>query len=242
MVLVHGYLGGSAQWEAEIAHFSAQYDVIAPDLPGFGDASGMSGLDRIDAMAQAVIRLLDGLALHEFALLGHSMGGMITQEIAAMCGPRITQLILYSTGPLGLMPDRFETIDVSKKWLYIDGVAETARRIAATWFLGGEAGQGFDLAAELAERVSDHAAHAALDAMADWDGRHALERLAVPTLILWGDSDKSYRWPQIESLWKAIPKARLAVVPGAAHAVHLEKPALFHAILDDFLSQQTVSL
>jgi pimeloyl-ACP methyl ester carboxylesterase len=71
--------------------------------------------------------------------------------------------------------------------------------------------------------------------MSHWDGRGALSRLTMPTLVLWGDGDKSYRWPQVEALWQGLPAAGLAVIPGTAHAVHLEKPALFHAVLDDFL-------
>ena len=71
--------------------------------------------------------------------------------------------------------------------------------------------------------------------MAHWDGLAALNRLEMPTLIIWGELDQSYRWAQIETLWKALPDAHLAVVPGAAHAVHLEKPKVFDALLDDFL-------
>ena len=57
----------------------------------------------------------------------------------------------------------------------------------------------------------------------------------VAPLVLWGERDRSYSWSQVEMLWKTLPNAELAVMPGAAHAAHLEKPKLFHAILDDFL-------
>ncbi|MGB3176592.1 MAG: alpha/beta hydrolase [Albidovulum sp.] len=235
LVLVHGYLGGSAQWAQEMAHFSSRFDVIAPDLPGFGDAVDLPALDRIGAMADAVIRLLDQLGIDRFVLLGHSMGGMIVQEIAAKIGERITHLILYGTGPLGLMPDRFEPIALSKQRLSADGVATTARRISATWFCRGEAAPGFGVVAAIGARASEEAALAGLEAMTHWDGRNALVTLTMPTLVIWGDSDKSYRWPQVESLWKALPNAQLSVMPGAAHAAHLEKPHLFHAVLEDFL-------
>lgn len=237
LVLVHGYLGGSGQWEREIDHFSQGFDVIAPDLPGYGDASGLPALDRIEDMAEAVIGLIDRLGIERFVLLGHSMGGMIAQEIAARIAPRITRLVLYGTGPLGLMPDRFESIERSKERLRAEGVACTARRIAATWFRNAEAGRGFELVAGIGARASDQAAVMGLDAMAHWDGRGALEKLAMPVLVVWGDSDKSYRWPQVETLWRTLSDARLSVISGAAHAAHLEKPHLFHAILDDFLSE-----
>lgn len=236
LVLVHGYLGGSAQWETEIAHFSADYDVIAPDLPGFGDAAEEAGCARIGDMADRVIGLLDALGIDRFVLLGHSMGGMIAQEIAAKVGDRIVSLILYGTGPLGSMPDRFEPIQLSRERLGTDGVARTIDRIGATWLRKGADAAGFPLVARIGAQANPKAALAALDAMDVWDGREALKELAMPTLVVWGDSDRSYRWPQVETLWKNLRNARLSVMPGTAHAAHLEKPRLFQAILEDFLS------
>jgi len=238
LVFVHGYLGGSAQWEAEISRFSADYDVIAPDLPGFGAAADRPGCDRIEGFAQAVMNLLDHLDIDRFILLGHSMGGMIAQEMAARHAARVNRLILYGTGPLGAMPDRFEPIDVSRQRLETDGVADTARRISATWFRKGEEADGFPAVRDIGAQASASAALAALDAMAHWDGRSALGRLTMPTLVLWGDSDRSYRWPQVESLWRNLPVGELSVIPGAAHAAHLEKPGIFHLVLDDFLADR----
>jgi pimeloyl-ACP methyl ester carboxylesterase len=235
-VLVHGYFGGSRQWSQEVEHFSKYFDVIAPTLPGFAEASELPACDRIGDMADAVITLLDQLEIEEFLLLGHSMGGMIAQEIAAKVGDRVQGLVLYGTGPLGLLPDRFESIEVSRERLMADGVEATSRRISATWFRDGEAAPAFDLAASIGAIASRQAALAGLDAMASWDGRGALKSLTMPTLILWGELDRSYRWGQIELLWRTLPNAQLAVIPGASHAAHLEKPKLFNAVIEDFLS------
>ena len=236
LVLVHGFLGGSAQWEAEIAHFSESHDVIAPDLPGFGDANELSGYDRIEGMADYVIDFLNRLEINSFALLGHSMGGMIVQAIAAKIPDRIDRLVLYGTGPLGAMPNRFETLDQSRQRLLADGVEKTIRRIGATWLLDGEKDSGMPILVRVGDCASREAALKAFDAMEAWDGRPQLEKLSMPTLILWGDTDRSYRWPQIEMLWQKISNATLAIIPGTSHAAHLEKPRLVHAVLEDFLN------
>lgn len=237
LVLVHGYLGGAAQWKREIAHFSAHFDVIAPDLPGFGAAAEQSGRGSIAGMASAVLELLDSLEVSDFILLGHSMGGMIVQQMAADRPGSVRKLVLYGTGPLGSMPDRFEPLAVSRERLCRDGVAHTIERIGATWFRAGKDAAGYRMLTGIGALANPQAAMAALEAMADWDGREALSGLAMPTLVIWGDSDKSYRWPQIQSLWTNIPDVRLAVVPGAAHAVHLEKPGLFFSLLEDFIRE-----
>ncbi|WP_311200092.1 alpha/beta fold hydrolase [Phaeobacter inhibens] len=235
MVLVHGYLGGAAQWENEIKAFSKGFDVIAPNLPGFGDAGHLEGCETINGMALSVLELLDHLYVTEFTLMGHSMGGMIAQEMAALRPDTVQKLVLYGTGPLGLMPDRFEPITVSRERLQSDGVAKTIARIGATWFKAEKAAPGYPVLTKIGAQANAQAAMAALEAMANWDGRDALGGLSMPTLVIWGDSDKSYRWPQVESLWTNIPEVHLSVVPGTAHAVHLEKPALFHSIVNDFL-------
>lgn len=236
LVLVHGYLGGSAQWQNQIAALAATHDVIAPDLPGFGRATDLPGPTRIADFAAAIMDCLDALDIGTFALLGHSMGGMIVQEIAARHPDRIEALLLYGTGPLGLMPDRFEPIETSMARLATDGVGATADRISATWFRDGTAAPGYIPTRDIARPVHPDAARNALVAMRDWDGRDALAKMKMPCRIVWGDQDRSYRWPQVNALWTGIAGAELAVIPGASHAAHMEKPSLFNALVLDFLS------
>lgn len=238
LVLVHGYLGGSAQWRDQLAALAPTHDVIAPDLPGFGAAAALPGSESISEFAAAVMGCLDRLGIGRFALLGHSMGGMIVQEIAARHGDRVDRLILYGTGPLGRMPDRFEPLEVSMHRLEAEGVAATADRICAIWFADGAHAPRYAVARKIGRQASLQAARAALGAMRDWDGRPALAGLRMPCRILWGDRDRSYRWSQVEALWRGIEGAELAVVPATSHAVHLEKPDLFNALLRDFLSSR----
>jgi pimeloyl-ACP methyl ester carboxylesterase len=236
LVLVHGYLGGSAQWAGLEAGLAGRFRTVALDLPGFGRASDHAAPTTIGGFAEAVIADLDARGIDRFNLVGHSMGGMIVQEVARRITPRIGRLVLYGTGPLGSMPDRFEPIGVSLDRLRRDGVAPTARRIAATWFLHGETHPAFEALAEIGAQADPWAAEAALGAMADWDGRAGLASLAMPSLVVWGDRDRSYRWPQVEHLWTHLPAASLAVIPGASHAANVEKPEIFQLILEDFLS------
>jgi 2-hydroxy-6-oxonona-2,4-dienedioate hydrolase len=235
LVLVHGYLGGSRQWGAEIETLRHHFDVIAPDLAGYGDACHLAAPTRLEAHAANVLATLDALGVDHFHLLGHSMGGMVAQEIVHRAAPRVERLVLYGTGPLGCIPGRFETMARSRERLAEDGVERTARRICATWLLDREASPAFEALAALATRASEQAAQAGLFAMEAWDGRHHLGAIEQETLVLWGEHDRSYGWPQIEALWRTIPRASLAVLPRCAHALHLERTALFHTLLLEFL-------
>jgi len=236
LVLVHGYLAGSAIWQAQVEHFSAGRDVICPDLAGFGQSAALPPIRSIHGHAQRVLGLLDDLNIGEFDLLGHSMGGMIVQDMARLAQGRIDKLVLYGTGPVGVLPGRFETIGQSRERLLSAGLKATARRIAATWFLKGEKAEGFPLCQDLGRMATLEAALASLDAWEGWDGREGLSAITARTLVLWGSQDKSYDWSQPQALWRGIKGADLAVVPGAAHNVHLEKPDLFNRLIEDFLN------
>jgi pimeloyl-ACP methyl ester carboxylesterase len=230
-VLVHGYFGGSAQWAHEIEDLSLQFDVIAVDLPGFGDSHALSAPQTIQGFAQSVLDQLDALGVEKFRLLGHSMGGMVVQEIAWLAQQRVTQLFLYGTGPIGLIPGRFETMQESRDRLKTDGVIATSARISAKWFIRGAEDPAYPLCARLGAQASEDAALAGLNAMESWDGHHHLSGLRVPTQLIWGEKDKSYNFQQIEMLWRGIPDCSLAVIPRASHAAHLEQPAIFREIM-----------
>ena len=235
LVFVHGFLGGSAQWDGQRSAFENYFDIVTVDLPGFGANHELLAPDRIADFAAWVFDRLDAAGIERFHLLGHSMGGMIVQEMARQQLARIDHLVLYGTGPLGAMPGRFESIAESKRRASEDGVEATASRIAATWFLQGSEARGYADCAEIARQASMQAIQAGLDAMESWSGVDFLPCVDTPTLVLWGDGDRAYQWSQPEQLWRTIPGARLAVIPGCSHAVHLEKPGLFNAMLEDFL-------
>ena len=236
--MVHGYFGGSAQWAREMAYLSRQFDVIALDLPGFADSHAMPAPQTIEGFAQAVLDQLDAMGVAKFRLLGHSMGGMIVQEMCRLAQQRVTQLYLYGTGPIGLIPGRFETMEESRQRLKTEGVVATSFRISAKWFILGAADPSHPLCAQLGSQASQDAALAGLNAMESWDGRDFLSSLRVPTQLIWGEKDKSYNFEQIDMLWHGIPDCSLAVIPAASHAAHLEQPAIFREIMSASLQRQ----
>lgn len=233
--MVHGFMGGSAQWDGQKKALSETCEVIALDLPGFGKNAHLPVINSIGGFADWVVGELADQSVTRLNLLGHSMGGMIVQEVARRIPDQIEKLILYATGSEGVLPGRFETIAQSKVRAKADGAPATARRIAATWFLQREASPAYEGCAEIAEQASLSAILAGLDAMDEWTGQDKLPELQPDTLIIWGDADRTYNWQQIETLWQKIPNTNLSVFPNCAHAVHLENPDGFNDILKRFL-------
>lgn len=235
LVLVHGFMGGSGQWATLTQALRGAIDIVAVDLPGYGDNAEEPPLDSISAYAHWVVDALAARGIRRFHLLGHSMGGMITQEIVARYPQYVDRLVLYGTGVSGVLPGRFETIATSKQRAQADGARLTARRIAATWFLHGDASPAYARCADIAERCNLTTLLAGLDAMHLWPGLQQLDCIRAKTLVIWGDQDRTYPWAQTEALWRSVPQTSLAVLPGCAHAAHMEKPQLFNLCVADFL-------
>lgn len=235
LVLVHGFMGGSDQWALQTP-LADQRDMVCVDLPGFGKQAHLPALTSISDYARWVLEELSRLGIDRFNLLGHSMGGMIVQEMVRHAPERVARLILYGTGAVGVLPGRFEPIETSMARARQDGAAATARRISATWFLEGERAEQYPACADIAAQSSLDAILAGLSAMQGWTGEDHLAAIVADTLILWGDGDRTYPWSQTERLWQTIPNTQLAVVPGCAHAVHMERPALFNQLVDAFLA------
>jgi pimeloyl-ACP methyl ester carboxylesterase len=237
LVLVHGFLGSSNMWEPQINFFKDSFRVIAPALPGFGNSSAINSCNSIECMARAILNLLEKKEIKNFNLLGHSMGGMIVQEMAKIAGEKIIKLICYGTGPRGNMPGRFETIDQSREKLKIKGLNNTAYRIAKTWFLEEEKAKYFYLCEEAGKQTSIEATDNGLVAMKNWNGVKNLKNITNETLIVWGDQDKAYNFNQVETLNNNIPNSDLKIIEGCSHNVHLEKPYEFNKVVEEFLKK-----
>jgi pimeloyl-ACP methyl ester carboxylesterase len=235
LVLVHGFLGSSNVWEPQIQYFKNNYRVIVPALPGFGKSNKIKSCNTIECMAKTVLNSLKKKKIQKFNLLGHSMGGMIVQEMARLSGNQILKLICYNTGPIGNIPDRFETMDESRKKLKINGLEETAYRIAKTWFVEEDKAKYFYLSSEASKETSLEAADNSLVAMKNWNGMDNLKNIKNETLIIWGDQDRSYNYNQVENLKNNIPGSSLKIIKECSHNAHLEKPDEFNNCVSEFL-------
>ena len=237
LVLVHGFLGSSEMWSPQIKFFKDNFRVIVPALPGFGKSNNIASCDSIECMAKAILSLLEKKEIKSFNLLGHSMGGMIVQEMTKLVNEKVLKLICYGTGPRGNMPGRFETIDQSREKLKIDGLEITSKRIAKTWFIEEERAKYFHLCNQAGKQTSIEAADNGLIAMKNWNGVKNLKNIKNETLIVWGDQDKAYNFKQVETLNNNIPNSNLKIVKGCSHNVHLEKPDEFNMIVTEFLKR-----
>lgn len=237
LVLVHGFVGGSGYWTGLMNSFGRSRDVLAIDLPGFAGSVDCRIRTSISDFGVALFELLDSLSIDNFSLVGHSMGGMVAQEMALSRPDSIERLILYGTAFTGDLPGRFESWDETTNRFEEQGVSASIDRIASSWFLSEGADPAYPMCRSGCEGATLEACIAGLGAIRAWSTKDRIGQLAMPVLVVVGEYDRSTPPRESIDLWQALPGARLCILPGCAHAAHLEKPRLFDTVLADFLSE-----
>ena len=236
LILVHGYLGSSEMWCYQKNYFSNFCRVITPALPGFGESFETQSLNSINKMANTILEIVEEKKIKRFNLMGHSMGGMIVQEMTKIAGDKIDKLICFATSSIGEIPGRFETMDETRKRLKVDGLDVTAARVPKKWFVKGEKDSNYYLCQNAVKNISLEAADDALVAMKNWSGLKELKNIKNETLIVWGDKDISYNFKQVDTLRKNTKNSQLKIFRDCSHNVHLEKPNEFNKLIESFIN------
>lgn len=238
LLLLHGALVDRAYWRERIPALAARHEVIACDLPGHGESPALAGPTSVAAMAADVLATLDALALPAVAVVGHSLGGMVAQELALFAPGRVAALVLADTWcrPRGYLfePVPFRTVYLhwalrafpvaSMVELMALGVATRTPAIApyARQVMG--------------RYVDEREAFLHIwDAATDWDSDARVGAIACPTLVVASD-DYPFTALQSRRLATAIPGARLAVLPGTGHWLSWDNPAAFDEAVTGFLA------
>lgn len=225
LLLVPGAGGQAALFRAVVESLSVP--AAAVDLPGHGAHAGAL-LTSIEQMAEAVESALRELP-RPLVLLGHSMGGAVALEVALRRQVSVRGIILYSTGArLRVSPVIFEGLEQQ---------GELRTRESARIFFGpGVADAVLDEYLALPDHptsvqaITDFGAADRFDRMAD------LGEIAVPTLVIGGDSDVLTPGKYQAFLAERIPGARRVVLAGAGHMGHLERRDELVSAVEGFLA------
>ncbi len=250
LMLVHGFTGAKEDftpWLDQLA--DAGWHAVAPDLRGHGASSAPDeeAAYSFEIMAGDCLRLADALGWDSFALLGHSMGGMIAQFMALAAPQRLTGLILMDTahGPLGALdPD---LVQAAVSVVRDQGMGALADILATN---DGplmtpanrrllEEKPGYREFEDGKFRATSPALYAA---MAPEFGTTAdrLDRLrelpgSLPVLVIVGEQDKPFI-EQSQAMAASVGRATLAVISDAGHCPQFENTSEWWQALSDFLA------
>jgi len=236
LLLLHG-AGGAESWLPYMARLAERHEVIVPQHPGFGGDGMPDWVENVGDMANFYLDFLAAERLDHVHLVGFSLGGWIAAELAVRNTTRLASLTLV--GAAGLRVPGVAQVDIfacSDEQVIRDMFHDAAKaELAITHTLTPETEEwrlyNRITVAKLCWTPRLHDPN-----LAKW-----LHRIDVPTLLVWGNTDRIMPVEIGEEWHRRIPGSRLVVVPQCGHLPQAEQPDAFVTQLDGFVAEQGIA-
>jgi pimeloyl-ACP methyl ester carboxylesterase len=255
LLLVHGHSGRWQNWLENIPDLARRHRVIAVDLPGFGESELPPEDITIQGWARALDAVCAQLDVQAAAVVGNSMGGFASAELALAYPHRVERLVLVAAAGLAeryiglptalLRNPTFANIGRLSS-AYTGFSRQGARRIATrprlrrTWLRVLMTHPELippATAYHLLRSAGRPGMPGATRAIASYDFRHRVQEIACPTLIIWGDTDRVVPVDGAHEYERLIPDSRKVILKDTGHIPMVERPARFDEMLEEFLAE-----
>jgi pimeloyl-ACP methyl ester carboxylesterase len=232
IVILHGWGAHIEAVGPILTALEGASDLIALDLPGFGESDAPDRAWDVDAYARFMIHFLDELGVERAHLVGHSHGGRVSIALAADEADRVGRLLLVD--PAGIPPKR--------GWRYRRRVA-VAKLGRVIGKLGGAPGRRLQerMRARVASRdylEASETMRGTFRSVIATDLTERLPRIRASTLLVWGERDEDTPLWMAKRMEELIPDVGLVVLEGAGHYSYADSPGQFRAVARRFLIEQ----
>jgi pimeloyl-ACP methyl ester carboxylesterase len=231
LVYFHSYYERSA-WSPFLDVLARSFSVYAPTHPGVAGSTGIETLDDLLDLTLAYDELLGALGVERAHLVGHSFGGMMAAELAAVFPSRAQSVTLVS--PLGFWRDDAQPADILI--LPADELAavlwrDPASPVAQEW-AAATGGDPDDVAAQVESLQRRSSMAKFVWPIPDKGLQRRLHRLAAPTLLIWGDDDRANPVVYAEAWQRRVKGAALRLLPGGHMILHEAPEAAARAVAE----------
>lgn len=250
VVFIHGLGGSWPNWLEQLPVLGASHRAIALDLPGFGASPMPTSPITIPGYAKTVAAVMDALGVPSAAIVGNSMGGQISAELALSDPHRVQRLVLVS--PAGVstanMRERMPIVHAAypavyalSRWIGTNAdqiVRRPTLRAAALSLVAAQPRKiAPEFAAEQIRGMGKPGFMPALEALVSHSQtlRGRLPGIGCPTLVIWGEKDPVVPSRDAEVFASQIPGAHKVVWEQTGHVAMFERAAEFNALLEGFL-------
>lgn len=232
LLFLHG-AQGLAGWDPGLAELSANFDVIAPDHPGFGRSGISDRVDDVEDLAFFTLDLLDRLGIGEVHVVGQCVGGWLAMEMALRCSGRFKSLTLVNSAGIRIkgMPRGDMFICTPDELLRLLFTGDCAHAWREQW----------NASPELVDAYERNAAAAAKFA---WQPRLCsltldrwLHRIDTPTHIIWGEDNRVIPLEYAAALGNLIKGARVTRLAHCGHLAHYEQPQKLSTEITSFIRE-----
>jgi len=236
LVFVHGAAEDGRVWQPQVGALANEFTVVAWDEPGAGGSSDVPAGFGLADYADCLAAVVDALALGPACVAGLSWGGTVVLELYRRHPGLVGSLILVDTyaGWKGSLPEEEVRARVEHARRMLEAPAEEFDPTLPGLFAGDPPAEFVALLEQIAADVRPDSLRTQLSVMAEADQRDLLPRIAVPTLLIWGEFDVRSPLRVARQFEQAIPDAKLVVIPACGHVSHLERPERFNEAVREF--------
>jgi len=231
LLLLHGFAGGKEHWVWVTKYLGDYFRIIAPDLPGCGSSTSDANLNySVEEQVKRVYAFSQALGLKSFHIGGNSMGGNIAGVFAARYPEATISLWLLSPGGVdSAQPSERDILMEKGENILVAKTAESFERTYNFCFVNPPKMPGFikkylaentAVGSELVEKIYNDLAKQPTPL------ESALNKLTIPTLILWGDQDRLTHVSGASILESLMPNAKAIVMNNIGHIPMMENPEL----------------
>ena len=245
VVLLHAFPLDKRLWDDVVdALADAGWDVVVPDLRGFGESAypedGPDDEPALALMARDVLGILDRLAVHSAVVVGLSLGGYVAMELVRQDSSRVAGLALLDTKASADGEEaRANRLRVADQVLAAGSTSALGRAMLPALLGETTRAERPEVVARVLgwiEQADPAGVAWAQRAMAVRPDSHAdLAALTVPSLVLWGDEDTLSPRPEQDTMVEALRDVRAVEIPGSGHLSAVEDPTAVTAALVAFL-------
>jgi 3-oxoadipate enol-lactonase len=240
VLMLHGIGGGHLAFAPQVETLaSSGYRAVAWDMPGYGHSAPIEPY-TFKGLAQSCIALIESLACGDVTLVGHSMGGMVAQEVVARRPELVGKLVLCGTTPAFGKPDGdWQRSFIAERTAPLDAgrsMAELAEVLVPQMVGPGSLPEGVRLATHCMGLVPPATYRRALECLVTFDRRADLSRIRVPTLAVAGEYDRNAPPDTVRRMAGHIAGSTFVEMKGVGHLQNLEAPDDFDGLLLNFLA------
>jgi len=208
-------------------------------MPGYGHSAPIEPY-TFKGLAESCIALIEALDAGDVALVGHSMGGMVAQEVMARRPELVSKLVLCGTSPaFGKPGGQWQREFVAQRTAPLDAgqtMAQLAEVLVPAMVGPAALIEGVRLATHCMSLVPASTYRRALEALVTFDRRANLGQIRVPVLMVAGENDRNAPPVVMKKMADAIPDATYLEMKGIGHLQNLEAPDDFDGLLLNFLA------
>jgi pimeloyl-ACP methyl ester carboxylesterase len=234
LVFVPGWCCDTTFFEPQVAHFAPRHEVVVLALRGCGRSAAGDGY-AVEDHADDVAALFRELGLERPVVAGHSLGGMVALELASRHPSLPGAAVALDPGPIDLLPEKRRAFEAHAAAAAGPDGAAARRALVEGNFLPGDASERRRRIVDTMLAVPETVAAPSFAAVLRWNGAGALQRCAVPLLVLLAQPVGSNAPARLLALK---PDTRIGVTVGSGHFLHLEAPDQVNAMIERFLAAE----